>query len=241
MASISIIRDQVERRVHGALTSYERTETQTVPTGIGPLDREVDGLPKGGLTQVCAPSDGSLGKTTLLVSIMAQLTARQECCALIDASDCFDPVSSAAAGVDLSRVLWVRCGQGPRLRSLEQALKAADIVLQNGGFGLVALDLGSIAEAAIRKVPLTTWFRFARVIERMPAALLVLTSYPAARSCARLTLRLFDFQDQWSNPQAIHHARIFSDVSSAIDIGVARAPRTPQPARQRFTATPVWA
>ena len=241
MASISMIRAHVEGRLPGALTPYERREPQTVPTGIDALDRGIAGLPKGRLTQVCAPPAVSLGKTTLLVSILTQFSERQECCALIDASDCFDPLSSGVAGVDLSRTLWVRCGQRARLRRLEQAFKAADILLQNGGFGLVALDLGDIAEDSIRKVPLTTWFRFARLVERMPMALLVLTSYPAAKSCAGLTLSLSDSSDRWNNPQDIHHARIFSDVSSAVDIGGGTARKPPRPSRERFSATPVWA
>ena len=36
-------------------------------------------------------------------------TARQEACALVDASDAFDPESAIAAGIDLKRLLWVRC------------------------------------------------------------------------------------------------------------------------------------
>ena len=241
MASISIIRAQVEDRIPGALTPYERCEPQTVATGVDALDRNITGLPKGRLTQICALPGVSLGKTTLLVSILAQFTERQECAALIDASDRFDPLSSAAAGMDLSRTLWVRCGQGARLRPLEQAFKAADILLQNGGFGLVALDLGDIAEGSIRKVPLTTWFRFARLVERMPTALLVLTSYPAAKSCASLTLSLSDSNDRWRNSQDIHHARIFADVCSAVEIGGGNARKPPRPASERFNASPIWA
>jgi recombination protein RecA len=241
MASISIIRAQVEDRIPGALRSYQRVQPEVLPTGITVLDEEIGGLPKGALTQVWAPQNASLGRTTLLVSILAHLTGSQECCALIDASDCFDPRSSAAAGVDLSRMLWVRCGKRRRLSPLEQAFKAADVLLQNGGFGLVAMDLASFDEQSIRKVPLTTWFRFARVVERMPTALLVLTSYPAAKSCARLTLRLTEAEDQWANPETIYHARIFSHLSSEIEVGQARASKPVQSARNRFRAAPIWA
>jgi hypothetical protein len=36
---------------------------------------------------------------------------RDEICALVDATDAFDPQSAANVGVDLARLLWVRCGK----------------------------------------------------------------------------------------------------------------------------------
>jgi hypothetical protein len=240
MASLAIVRSQVENRAPGALKYYERSQPETVPTGIAELDERIGGIPKSAFTQICGPHNTTLGKATLLVSIMAQLTLREECCALVDAGDCFDPASSQAAGLDLSRVLWVRCGAGQPLTPLEQAFKAADILLQNGGFSLVALDLANIAEAALRRVPLTTWFRFARVVERMSTALLVVTSYPAAKSCASLTLLAADSQDDWANTGTMHHARTLSQVSSAIVVGRTRAGKPAQSVHPRFTAQPAW-
>jgi recombination protein RecA len=181
-----------------------------------------------------------MGRTTLLVSTMAQLTRNQECCAWIDATDAFDPASAAAAGVDLSRMLWVRCDQSRRLKPLEQAFKAADILVQNGGFGLITLDLGSIDEPSLRRVPLTTWFRFARVMEKMPAALVALTSYPVAKSCAGMTLFLNDSQDAWANGVDIPHARLFSHVCSGIEMEI-RMRKPVSSERPRFRATPIWA
>jgi recombination protein RecA len=240
MTSIAVIRAQVENKVPGALTSYQRIEGQRIPTGIASLDAATGGIPRGALTQICAAGNASVGRTTVLVSAMAQLTRRQECCAWIDATDAFDPASAATAGVDLSRLLWVRCDRSRRLKPLEQAFKAADVLVQNGGFGLITLDLGSIDEPSLRKVPLTTWFRFARVMEKMPAALVVLANYPAAKSCAGMTLVLADSQDTWVNPGDIHHARMFTHVCSGIEMET----RTRKPVgseRPRFRATPVWA
>src|SRR5208282_990130 len=42
---------------------------------------------------------------------LARATERGEVCALVDASDAFDPASAAAAGTEMSRLLWVRCGE----------------------------------------------------------------------------------------------------------------------------------
>lgn len=240
MTSIAVIRAQVENKLPGALTSYQRIEGQRIFTGIASLDALTGGLPRNALTQICASAKSSVGRTTLLVSTMAQLTSNQECCAWIDATDAFDPASAAAAGVDLSRLLWIRCDRSRRLKPIEQAFKAADILVQNGGFGLITLDLGGIDESLLRKVPLTTWFRFARVMEKMPAALVVLASYPAAKSCAGMTLVLADSQDAWANRVDIHHARLFSHVSSGIEMEM-RMQKPVRSERPRFRATPIWA
>lgn len=59
---------------------------------------------------------------------------------MIDANDTFDPASVAAADADTGKILWVRCGG-----HLERALKAAHLLVEGGGFGVVALDLADIA------------------------------------------------------------------------------------------------
>jgi recombination protein RecA len=125
----------------------------------------------------------------LLLSLLAQVTRKEQFCALVDATDCFDPESADAVGLCLSRLLWVRCSNRG-MKSVEQAFKAADILIQNGGFGVIAIDLGNVDERLIRKIPLTTWFRFARVMEALPTALVILLPCSAAQSCAALTLNL---------------------------------------------------
>jgi RecA/RadA recombinase len=166
MPSVAVIRSQVERRLPGALTVYECQAPEVFPTGLSSVDRQIAGIPKGSLTQVCAPVGMSSGRTTLLLSLLAQVTSKEQFCAVVDANDCFDPESADAAGVCLFRLLWVRCSDRG-MKSVEQAFKAADILIQNGGFGVIALDLGNVDEKLIRKIPLTTWFRFARVMHRV--------------------------------------------------------------------------
>jgi recombination protein RecA len=257
MASLAVVRAQVESRLPGALTVYERPAPQVFPSGITELDRQIGGIPLGALTQIHAPQNISSGKTTLLVSLLAQLTQREQFCALVDASDCFDPASAQAAGVDLARVLWVRCDTKqrfhpdkpkaglpgtPRLKPLEQAFKAADILVQNGGFGLIAVDLGNIEEKLVRKIPLTTWFRFARVVEKMPSALVFLMTYPAAQSCAGLTLHLACAEPGWRGNSKTSHAQFLSQLRCEVEIGRSRMRKPVQSAlRPKFSATPRWA
>jgi recombination protein RecA len=239
MSSVAIIRAQVERRVPGALTLYERLAPEVFSTGIPAIDREAGGIPKGGLTQVCVPVGVTSGRTTLLMSLLAQVTGREQHCALVDANDCFDPESASAVGVCLARLLWVRCN-GRGMKAVEQAFKAADILIQNGGFGVIALDLGNVDEKLIRKIPLTTWFRFARVMEALPTALVVLLTHSAAQSCAALTLNM-DASSQWSGSEDVSHTRLISSVQFDLEIGRTRSKKPVQSTTTSFTARPQWA
>jgi hypothetical protein len=86
-----------------------RPAPEMVSSGIAQLDSLTGGLPRGCLTEICGPA--SSGRTSILLSALAQATRRGEVCALIDASDAFHPASAAAAGVEMGRLLWVRCGE----------------------------------------------------------------------------------------------------------------------------------
>ena len=81
-------------------------------------------------------------------------------------------------------------GPTPEVRSLEQALRVTDLLLQSGGFGLVAIDLGDVADAAARRIPLASWFRFQRAVEPTSTVLLVVAQVPCAPTCASLLIRL---------------------------------------------------
>jgi recombination protein RecA len=239
MSSIAIIRSQIEHRIPGALTIYERPATEVFPTGIPAIDCGMGGIPRGALTQICAPVGITSGRTALLLSLLAQVTGKEQFCAVVDASDCFDPQSAGVMGVCLSRVLWVRCIQRG-MKAVEQAFKAADILIQNGGFGVIAIDLGNVDEKLIRKIPLTTWFRFARVMEALPAALVILLPYSAAQSCAALTLNLAA-SAQWSGTEMVSHTRLISRVEFNIEVGRTRTKKPVQSASIHFTVRPQWA
>jgi len=183
------IRSQIEEKLPSAFTVYRHLEQGSIPTGIPQIDDAVQGVPLHALTEICGSHLASSGKTSLLTSLLAQ-ASRDHCCALVDAGDSFDPASGQAAGIHLPRLLWVRCGKSRvKLPPLEQAFKVADILLQSGGFGLIAVDLSSLGERVVRKVPLSSWFRFSRVIEKQAAALVFIEQEPHATSCAGLVMR----------------------------------------------------
>lgn len=192
----AILRAQIESALRSRVAApftFRAPETPpVVRCGVPEIDSltSLQGLPRGALTEIFGPD--SSGRTTFLLSLLAQMTAHDEACALIDSTDAFDPHSAQAAGVQLDRLLWTRC------RNLEQALRATDLVLGGGGFGLVAIDLSDVPPRQSRRVPLACWFRFRRVIERTPTLLVLLGRTPCARTCASLVVRLATAQAQWT-------------------------------------------
>src|SRR6202158_3301366 len=84
-----------------------RPAPEMVSSGIPQLDLLTGGLARGCLTEICGTA--SSGRTSVLLLALARATQRGEVCALVDASDAFDPASAAAAGMEMSRLLWVRC------------------------------------------------------------------------------------------------------------------------------------
>ncbi len=192
----AVLKQQFASALGEMLEWQARTEPERVCTGIPEIDAAAGGgVPRGCLTEIFGPP--SSGRASLLVSILAQGTARQEICALVDAEDQFDPASAAAAGVELDRLLWVRCAH-----NAEHALRAVDLLTQGGGFGVVALDLGDTPAAAARRISLASWFRLRRAVEHTPTVLLAITRQPTARTCASLTLECARERVQWSGARA---------------------------------------
>lgn len=113
MPSTAILRRQIEtnlaHRIPSALTPAPRTIRPVAPTGIQSVDDLLEGgLPLGAITEIVGPECS--GRTSFALSFLAGITQTEKVCAWIDVSDSLDPESVAAAGVDLSRLLWVRCG-----------------------------------------------------------------------------------------------------------------------------------
>jgi hypothetical protein len=162
---------------------HERRPLEVFPTGIHEIDELLYGLPRGAITELHGPA--SSGKTSLMLAALANATALEEICAIVDCDDTLDLTAAAQAGVDFKRTLWVRCGH-----SLERAFKAVDLILHAGGFGFIALNLCDVPAKVVRRVISSWWFRFRRAIEDTPTALIVLTPVAAVRSCATLVLEL---------------------------------------------------
>jgi len=177
-------------RIPSPFTDLDRRVFEGVPTGIPPLDAWIGGLPRGAITEIFGPP--SSGRTSTMVSILAEANAEGEVCALVDGNDAFDPASAAASGVELKRLLWVRC------HKLDQVLKSTDLLLQGGGFGRVVMDLTDLPFSHVRSIPLASWFRFQRTIEKTPTVLIVMTPESVVQSAAALVLQMKTRGTEWS-------------------------------------------
>ena len=153
------------------------------------------GLPRGQVSELAGPH--SSGRTTLLLQLVGAATRSGELAALIDTCDRLDVASASAAGIDLDRLLWIR-GESSRLvlserseskeRIVDRAIKALNLVLQAGGFAVVAIDLADIHPRVLKSLPFTTWLRLQRIVEGSDTACLLVTPEPLARSAGGLTV-----------------------------------------------------
>ena len=188
-------------------------------TGLAFFDQPIGGgLPKGAITELISPR-GSAGSASLIHAFIHGAYRDQHFVALIDGRDSFDPC--ALANSILRKLLWVRC-----IKALE-AVKAADLLLRDGNFSLVIVDLILNSPEELRKIPQTTWYRLQRLAESVPTACLVLTRYEMVSS-AQLKLVL---ENAWNletleKQEAISQLRIIvkrSHLKSALPPSVAAA------------------
>ena len=206
----STLRSRIESSLGEQLSSTlllrERAAPLTVSTGIATLDALTGGLPRGALSEIAGPA--SSGRTGVMLATLAGATRRQEVCALVDASDSFDPASAAAAGVDLERLLWVRCHEQPHAPRRQREAPISHprwfCLQRDAGTGVEGdrsasagrrlrygrARPGRHSRGSARRVPLTSWFRFRRAVEPTATVLLLIEQEPCAKTCASLVLRL---------------------------------------------------
>ena len=113
MPSAAALREQIESvlavRIPAVLSVPPRSAPELLPTGIAEVDALLEGgLPLGGVTEVMGRA--SSGRSTLVLSVLAGITRQGAAAAYVDISDALDPLSAAAMGIDLGRLLWVRAG-----------------------------------------------------------------------------------------------------------------------------------
>lgn len=198
-------------------------QTDILPTAMDELNQLLGGgIPRGKLTEINGAV--SSGKTGLLFSILTQVTGAGEIVAYVDPFDALDPECARNAGIDLASLLWVRCrgNLNHAAKCLGKALKAADVLVQGGGFGAVVLDMEPFPlgnEARAVRVPPHSWFRLQRAVKGTHTILLILSRSKSAGSAASLTLAIERNQIVWA-PKAYRN----SNVSCRI----VRSERAPQ-------------
>jgi hypothetical protein len=179
----------------------------TAAIGLPAVDEALGGgLRRGHLSEVVGAR--SSGRTSVLCRALAEAARRGEAIALVDTCDRFDPLSAAEAGLDLSKLLWVRPSTGAgqvltgaasaRSDAASRGLKAMNLILQAGNFGLVAFDLADIPMPGIRQFPNTTWMRMSRVIEGTQTVALIIGADRIARSPGGVTIALDAPRATWA-------------------------------------------
>lgn len=228
------------RNLDGTLARPELVPA-TASTGLAALDEALGGgWRRGELSELTGPA--SSGRTSVLVTTLAAATGRGEVVGLIDSIDRFDPAMAAAAGVDVTRVLWVR---GPSMSEVRErsarherayrergaegddavvrrALRAADLIVRAGGFGVVALDLADLSLATVRRVPTSSWLRLGHANEGRDTVCLLLADAPIARSPRGWSVRL-TARARWGGDSAqrrrFEGLDVTAEVTSARQIG----------------------
>jgi recombination protein RecA len=124
MPTAQHLRAQIEatlaEKIPSALTPLPRAAYPLVATGIREIDALLQGgLPVGAISEIVGPECS--GRTSLALALIAGMTQAGKVCAWVDVSDTLHPESAAAIGVDLTRLLWIRCGASPGKVALPQA------------------------------------------------------------------------------------------------------------------------
>jgi recA bacterial DNA recombination protein len=199
---IQVIKRPQPLEFSGIFRGHELTrKDRRLSSGLAPLDVLIDGgIPRGRISEITGRA-GS-GKTSIAASFAAFATRRGEVVAWLDASGSFDPESMAAAGVELRRMLWAsmatttasqmtratlsrdRFASGNRARRQSAIVKAAELVLEAGGFGLVVVDFGE----APRSLTHASALRIARAAERSGAAVIAIAPWRMCGTFAALSL-----------------------------------------------------
>jgi hypothetical protein len=162
------------------------------PPGWDPrgIDFLLSAFPSGQLSEIVGP--WSSGGGSLLLALMARITASGNQAALVDGADAFDPASAVAAGADLSRLLWVKCGG--RLRA---AFGAADLLARCPGFALVALDLGDLSLFRREFIAPALCLRLRLAAEQGETALVLRVPHRLAGSAAALAVSVRRLESRW--------------------------------------------
>ena len=109
-------------------------DIQVVSTGSLGLDLAlgIGGLPRGRVVEIYGPE--SSGKTTLTLSVIAQMQKLGGTAAFIDAEHALDPQYAGKLGVDLDSLLISQPDNG------EQALEIADMLVRSSSVDVVVID-----------------------------------------------------------------------------------------------------
>lgn len=142
---------------------------------------EVATFPAGAISEIIPTEGGGLALWIAGLLAMPEEAAEFPKFILIDGGDHFDPVSHAPNAC--SQLLWVRCSK------IDDALKAADLLVRDANVPFVILDLCGLPMPSLRSIPASAWWRLKLLCETGACRLVVLAPSPLV-PCATLRLSL---------------------------------------------------
>jgi hypothetical protein len=212
----------------GVFKGHELTrKDRRITCDIAPIDALIGGIARGRISEITGPI--SSGKTTIAASFASATSRRGEVVGWVDVPGAFDPRSLEAAGADLARILWVSFNKRPASRSTStnsmrgafiskererrNELKAAELLLEAGGFGLVVIDFGAMRFPLSQSASL----RLARAAERTGTAVLALASNRVCGTFAALTLSMSKLRASFSRLSRDGYRDGYKDAPALFD------------------------
>lgn len=171
-------------------------------TKLALLDQVLGGgFPKGAITELISPQR-SAGSASLIHGLLECARRDRYFLALIDGRDSFDPSAFGPGNASLRHLFWVRCTKA------FEAIKAADLLLRDGNFPLVILDLVFNAPGELRKIPQTSWYRLQRLVEATSIACLIMSRQSMVSSAQlKIALENSGALSTFDEPDAISRVR----------------------------------
>lgn len=164
-------------------TARPRHSRTLLRTGISKWDSVTGGIGQSATTEICGSSRNC---ALLLDAILQSASSQGVLSAIIDGGNSFEPGDYNA--ISRGGMLWVST------HTPKSALQATDLLLRDGNLPLIALDLHGFGPSHLSKIPVSTWHRFARLLEQNNSALLVFNPQPLVEGCqTRVTS-----QSKWS-------------------------------------------
>ena len=140
LQAIRLAMDQIEKQYgRGAImrlgdSTSQKFTMEVIPTGSITLDMAlgIGGVPRGRIIEIFGPE--ASGKTTVVLSIIAETQKIGGVAAFIDAEHAMDPIWAEKLGVKLDDLLVSQPDTG------EQALEIAETLIRSGGIDIIAID-----------------------------------------------------------------------------------------------------
>ncbi len=204
-----------------SLRDRDRRPSRRLSSRIPAVDRLLEGgFTPGSLVEIVGHRSG--GRFSIALQALAAFTGRGEIAGLVDLGSGFEPRTAQRAGIELSRLLWVRP------QHVKEALISTELLLDTG-FSFVVLDLG-LPPVPGGRGPEGSWMRLARAAQKHSGVLLVSSPYRASGTAAHQVLETTRRRTCWRGSG--HTPRLLDTIESSLRLTRAPGQAPPPPDTQ---------